>query len=132
MSHPRTSRPGGAERRIPHLAERRIPHLSARAQNHALLARQLLLERSTTHDPESAVEHLVGLQAQSMTPPYYGLWSRLEDFDPHALGRLLTERRVVRMTLMRNTVHLVTAQDALYLRALLQPTIERSFRGTFR
>ena len=41
-------------------------------------------------------------------PPYYGLWSRLEGFDPHELGRMLTDREVVRLTLMRGTVHLVT------------------------
>jgi hypothetical protein len=71
------------------------------------------------------VEHLVGLQAQAPMPPYYGLWSRLEGFEPHELGRMLTGREVVRLTLMRWTLHLVTVSDALRLRPLVQPLMER-------
>jgi DNA glycosylase AlkZ-like len=78
-----------------------------------------------------AVEHLVGLQAQAPMPPYYGLWSRLEGFDPDELGRMLTERKAVRLTLMRGTVHLVTVRDAVLLRPLVQPAIERAHNGAF-
>jgi Winged helix DNA-binding domain len=78
-----------------------------------------------------AVEHLVGLQAQAPMPPYYGLWSRLEGFDPNELGRMLTERVVVRLTLMRGTVHLVTVRDAVFLRPLVQPAVERAHNGAF-
>ena len=74
----------------------------------------------------------MGLQAQAPMPPYIGLWSRLHDFDPRELGRLLTDRRAVRLTLMRGTVHLVTVQDALRLRPLVQGVIERGFNGGFR
>jgi len=77
------------------------------------------------------VELLLGLQAQAPMPPYYGLWSRLEGFDPHELGRMLTEREVVRLKLMRGTVHLVTVRDALLLRPLVQPVIERGHNGAF-
>jgi hypothetical protein len=77
------------------------------------------------------VEHLVGLQAQATLPPYYGLWSRLDGFDPHELGRMLTEREVVRLALMRGTVHLVTVRDALELRPLVQPVVERAHKGAF-
>ncbi len=38
-----------------------------------------------------AVEHLVGLQAQLPMNPYVGLWSRVRDFDPEALGRLVLD-----------------------------------------
>ena len=79
----------------------------------------------------AAVEHLVGLQAQATLPPYYGLWSRLERFDPHELGRLLTDREAVRMTLMRGTVHLVTVRDALVLRPLVQPIVKRTHNSAF-
>ena len=108
-----------------------LPLLTRRAQNRALLARQLLLERSTSHSAEGAIEHLLGLQAQTPRDPYLGLWSRLDGFDPETLGALLTDRQVVRMTLMRATVHLVTAGDGSRLRPLVQPGIERSFKGTW-
>ena len=104
--------------------------LGRRELNRALLERQFLLRRVGLPVRE-AVEHLVGLQAQSVPPTYYGLWSRLEGFDPHALGRMLTDREAVRMTLMRGTVHLVTVRDALLLRPLVQVVIERGHNGAF-
>lgn len=82
-------------------------------------------------DPLDAVIHLVGLQAQTPQTWYVGLWSRLVDFDAARFGRLLEERAVVRMALMRSTIHLVAAQEAQALRALVQPVIERSTRGAF-
>jgi Winged helix DNA-binding domain len=108
----------------------RRPVLGPRALNRALLARQLLLRRADL-PVATAVEHLLGLQAQAPTPPYYGLWSRLADFDPSALGRLLTERAAVRLTLMRGTVHLVTVRDALLLRPLVQVVIERAHNAAY-
>jgi hypothetical protein len=104
--------------------------LGRRALGRALLERQLLLRRVNLSVTE-VVEHLLGLQAQAPMPPYQGLWSRLEGFDPHELGRLLTERDVVRLTLMRGTVHLVTVRDALLVRPLVQVVIERSHNGAF-
>jgi Winged helix DNA-binding domain len=104
--------------------------LGPRALNRALLDRQLLLRR-TRRSVSDTIEHLVGLQAQSVPPTYYGLWSRLEGFDPHELGSMLTDREAVRMTLMRGTVHLVTVRDALLLRPLVQVVIERSHNGAF-
>jgi hypothetical protein len=97
--------------------------VSTRALGRATLARQLLLERSPL-DPKAAVEHLVGLQAQLPQNPYTGLWSRLERFDPRALSRLLEEREVVRIVVIRGTLHLVTADDALLLRPLVQPVLD--------
>jgi hypothetical protein len=104
--------------------------IERRALNRALLARQWLLDRVEKPVSE-AVEHLLGLQAQAPLPPYYGLWSRLDGFDPHELGRMLTEREVVRLTLMRGTVHMVTVRDALLLRPLVQRVIERGHNGAF-
>jgi hypothetical protein len=100
--------------------------ISRRALNRALLARQLLLER-TSMSAAKALEHLVGLQAQSPAPPYFGLWTRLENFHAEELSKLIENRRAVRISLMRSTIHLVTARDALALRALLQPLHERQF-----
>jgi hypothetical protein len=99
------------------------PILSTRALNRALLARQMLLERSD-HPVPDALRHLFGMQAQAPWPPYFGLWTRLRQFDPHELGSLLESRRVVRLALQRDTVHLVTSDDALFLRALLAGMIE--------
>jgi hypothetical protein len=101
--------------------------LTPRALNRALLARQMLLERATV-DPTTAVTDLVGLQAQAPLAPYVGLWSRLVDFDPGRLTRDLVERRVVRASLMRSTIHLVTADDALAIRRLVDPVLGRGFR----
>lgn len=115
---------------MPSMAERDVEVLGPRALNRALLERQLLLRRADLPVPQ-AVERLVGLQAQASMPPYYGLWSRLEGFDPHELGRMLTDREAVRLTLMRGTVHLVTVRDALLLRPLMQVAIERTHNGAF-
>ncbi len=103
--------------------------LSVRTLNRTLLSRQLLLERADM-DPEGVIAHLMGLQSQMPSSPYPGLWTRLTGFDFAALGDLLTERRVVRMVLMRNTVHLVTAADALRLRPWLQPALDRGLRSS--
>jgi hypothetical protein len=97
--------------------------LSDRALNRATLARQLLLERSPMA-PMDAVEHLVGLQAQNPLDPYLALWSRLDALDPHEVGRLLEARALVRIVVMRGTIHLVTADDALVLRPLTQPVLD--------
>ena len=104
--------------------------LTRRELNRALLERQLLLRRSAMPVAE-AVEHLVGLQAQAPAPPYYGLWSRLEGFDPHEVGRLLIDREAVRMTLMRGTVHLMSVADAAAIRPLVDTVIARGHSGVF-
>ncbi len=100
------------------------PALTRRELNRALLARQMLLKRVRV-PIRDAVEALVGLQAQATLPPYLGLHARLEGFQPEALGRMLEEREVVRITLMRGTIHLVTAADALFLRPLLADMLRR-------
>ena len=77
-----------------------------------------------------ALEHLVGLQAQVPRVPHLALWDRLAGYDPAELDALMTSRAVVRTQLMRTTIHTVTAADALALRPLLQPVLDRTFAGT--
>lgn len=79
----------------------------------------------------AAVEHLVGLQAQTPQSWYVGLWSRLAAFDPDEVGQLILDRALVRIPLMRSTIHLVSAADALALRPLTDVPIERSTLGAF-
>ncbi|MGY1452347.1 winged helix DNA-binding domain-containing protein [Streptomyces sp. SS8] len=107
------------------------PVLSQRALGRALLARQFLLERGEAKVTD-AVEHLVGLQAQAPYAPYYGLWTRLADFRTDDLVDAITERRVVRIALMRSTVHLVTPRDCAALRPWIQPALDRELNTAFR
>lgn len=103
--------------------------LDVRTLNRTLLDRQLLLHRPDMA-AEDAVAHLLGLQSQTPTSPYPGLCTRLARFDVAELGKLLTERRVVRLVLMRSTAHLVTAADALRLRPWLQRKLEAGLRSS--
>nr|WP_221378096.1 winged helix DNA-binding domain-containing protein [Actinoplanes polyasparticus] len=105
--------------------------LTRRHLNRATLERQLLLRRAPLSTAE-ALTHLAGLQAQEAQSWYVGLWSRLAAYDPSETSRLLGEASIVRVGLMRNTIHLVTADDARWLRPLLDPVIERSTMGVFR
>ena len=70
------------------------------------------------------------MQAQAPFPPYAGLWTRLTAFDPYELGALITSGAVVRTALLRGTVHLVTADDALAIRPLVQPVLDRWIEST--
>src|SRR5437016_8611609 len=103
------------------------PVLSRRALNRALLARQLLIERVDRPIPD-VIDHLVGMQAQVPNDPYVGLWSRIEGFDPHELGRMIAEREAVRLTVMRSTLHLLTAGDAQRVRPLFQAMLANAWQ----
>ena len=84
--------------------------LTERALNRALLARQLLLERANLSIPE-AVEQIGGLQTQYAPSGYVGLWTRLVDFPRPALTAALEDRSVVQATLLRGTIHIVSARE---------------------
>jgi Winged helix DNA-binding domain len=92
----------------PAMAEPRL--LDSRALHRALLARQLLLERSRVALPR-ALELLGGIQAQYAPSMYVGLWSRLDGFRREDLTGALERREVVQGTLIRSTIHLVSRAD---------------------
>lgn len=104
--------------------------LTLRGLNRATLARQLLLDRVPL-PALAAIERLAGLQAQVANPPYIGLWTRLRTFHRDDLTSLLEQRQVVRATMMRSTLHLMTAEDYLLLRPLLQPALTRALHAFF-
>ncbi|MFD6986999.1 winged helix DNA-binding domain-containing protein, partial [Streptomyces sp. NPDC059956] len=100
------------------------PVLDTRALNRATLARQLLLTRAEM-SAQDATQHLLGLQAQNVKPPYFQLHARLAAFEPAELAGLMESRQVVRMVTMRSTIHTHTVRDALTLRPLVQPARDR-------
>jgi hypothetical protein len=84
--------------------------LSPRQLNRALLARQLLLDRARL-PVARALERMAGLQSQYAPSSYIGLWSRVQGFERAELTRALERRSVVQGTLMRTTIHIVSATD---------------------
>ena len=105
--------------------------LSRRALNRALLSRQMLLERHAVSATDG-VERLIAMQAQVARPPFVGLWTRLRDFDRAELAKALHDRRIVRVTSLRGTLHLMTAADYLSMRGTLQPMLTRGMVSILR
>src|SRR5256712_3355194 len=88
----------------------RSPKLTLRELNRALLARQLLLKR-TKLGTVDAVERLACLQGQWAPAPYVALWTRLAGFERDRLTRAIDRGEIVKATLMRGTLHLVSARE---------------------
>jgi hypothetical protein len=84
--------------------------LTLRELNRATLARQLLLERRRI-GVLPAIERVAGLQAQWPPSPYIGLWARVAGFKRESLERAILGGEVLKPTVMRGTLHLVTARD---------------------
>jgi hypothetical protein len=101
--------------------------LTLRELNRATLARQLLLDRAEL-GPVAAVARLAGVQAQEPRPPFVGLWTRLAGFRREDLLGALHDRSVVRATMMRGTLHLVTADDYVAWREPAGEVLEAGLR----
>lgn len=101
--------------------------LSVQALNRATLARQMLLARETIPAPE-AVRRLFGMQAQEPKPPFLGLWTRLDGFQASELHAALHDRSLVRATMMRATLHLMTGDDYTAFRTTMQPMLDGALR----
>jgi winged helix DNA-binding protein len=102
--------------------------LTLRDLNRTLLARQLLLERRAM-PVVRAVEAVAGIQAQDPVAPLFGLASRVDGFEAGALVAALNRRSVVRGTLMRATVHLVSARDYRRMAPAVAPLVRVNLRG---
>ena len=98
--------------------------------NRTLLDRQLLLA-PTKVKAVKALERLVALQAQVASPPYYGLWARVDGFTPADLMKLRDQGIAVRAALLRSTLHWVTVADYAWIRPIIQPALERAWQGFF-
>jgi len=103
------------------------PTLTVKDLNRATLARQMLLARASAGVVE-AVERLAGMQAQEPKHPYIGLWTRIEGFEVADLRDALLAREVVRATLMRSTLHLMSADHYRALRMSMQPSMSVAMR----
>nr|WP_275889402.1 winged helix DNA-binding domain-containing protein [Nakamurella flavida] len=83
-----------------------------------------------------AVEHCVGLQAQLPDHPHLGLFARREALrasggpEPdRSVDTLIAGRQLVRMVVMRSTIHLIGAADAATLRPVVQPALTRELKN---
>jgi hypothetical protein len=84
--------------------------LSRRVLNRALLARQLLLERTPMAIPD-VLDQVGGLQTQYAPAGYVGLWTRVAGFPRDALTSALEDRSVIQATLIRTTIHVVSRRE---------------------
>lgn len=100
--------------------------MNARELNRATLARQLLLARARVTVPR-ALERIGGVQAQDLEAPYRALASRVEGFRRDVLERALARRAVVKATLMRGTLHIVSTRDYLPFICALLPSLQRQY-----
>ena len=96
---------------MPRVTDRSLlPSLTDRALGRALLERQLLLQRAAV-TTVTAVARLAGLQAQWSPAPYIGLWTRLARFSIGDLEGALADHTVVKATVMRGTLHLLSSAE---------------------
>lgn len=101
--------------------------MTRRQLNRATLTRQMLLTREAV-DVVTAVGRLAGMQAQEAKPPFLGLWTRLDGFEREELHAALHDRSLVRTTWLRGTLHLVTANDFVDMRAALEPVTTQALK----
>lgn len=99
--------------------------LTAQVLNRTTLHRQALLARRHVA-VEAAVHDAFAIQAQEPASPYLALWNRVDGFDAAELDRAFAERRIVKATLMRATLHAVTAADHPLLHAAMLPRLREA------
>ncbi|GAA2060847.1 winged helix DNA-binding domain-containing protein [Williamsia deligens] len=105
--------------------------ITDRVWTSTLLERQHLLGR-VDEDVIEVLDRCVGVQSQDPRAPFPALAARIDGFDPADLDALLTDRTVVRMATLRGTVMLTDGEDARWIRALAQPTLDAAARPHVR
>lgn len=86
------------------------------------LERHFLTKRAPRQELLSVVSALCGLHAQVAGSPESALWARVEGLEPGEVERALEEHRtLVRTWTIRDTVHLVPADDLPLYVAVLRP-----------
>jgi len=100
--------------------------LTLRELSRATLARQSLLERTSSLSSLDTIKHLVAMQGQVSNAPYIGLWTRLQAYQRDDLTGLLESRQVVRAPSLRGTLHILAAEDYLLFHPLLLPIFARN------
>ncbi|MCV0403068.1 MAG: winged helix DNA-binding domain-containing protein [Chloroflexi bacterium] len=98
-----------------------MARITTRALNRATLARQGLLEPFHGIGSDAAVSRLTSLQAQHPEWPPVALAARSADHATADLPSALERRTVVRSSLMRITIHVVTADDLWPMFTVCQP-----------
>jgi hypothetical protein len=91
----------------------------------------MLLRREKVK-PVAAIERLAGIQAQLPRPPFIGLWSRIDGFRREDLVRVIDKREVVRATMMRGTIHLMTGADVVAFRSVLQASLSAGMKAILK
>lgn len=105
--------------------------LTLRELNRTTLARQMLLSREFGSALD-AVSRLVGLQAQSAMAPFVGLWTRVQGLSREEVAGLIEDKTIIKATMMRGTLHLVTAEDYVKFRSTLQPVLDAALAGILK
>ncbi len=108
---------------------RLVTKLTTTALNRALLARQGLLERIDAPLPK-AVEAIGPLQAQQWNAVPVALASRVEGFEPSQLHDALQDRKLLMGTLLRGTLHVVSAREHAAYAAIADAARDPFWRRT--
>ncbi len=108
-----------------------VEQLSPHRLNRSVLARQHLLDRVET-PITTLVESIGGLQTQYAPSGYVALWIRLRQFQRGDLTGALESRQLIQGTLMRATIHTVTAADYWPLVAGVRRARREWFDGATR
>ena len=97
---------------------------AARAEpRHARAAAPARARHARRPDGRAPARRAPGASARAL--PYVALAARLEGFEREDLSRALHDRTVVRATLMRETLHLVTAEDYPHDAVAMAPYFNR-------